>query len=441
MSINYYDTYPPLPAGTDTPVQILGQDVLMQEGNVNTKTLPTASYIRNLENDSWTKDYIWYDKKGRSVGAYSFNYLGGYTKTETEIDFAGVTKRSVTRHKRLATDTESFLTETFDYDDQNRLLVHKHQVDGNPVEILAQNTYNELSQLTNKKVGGTSAASPLESIDYAYNIKGWMTKINDPKNLGSKLFGYEIKYNQVEGLETPNLDFPSMQVKSRYNGNIAEVDWKTNTTAGDNLRRYGYVYDRLNRLSAGFYQKDTNPSAKEYFEKMDYDLNGNITNLKRSADGQQGAPAFKIDDLAYAYSGNRLTSVTDSSTDYRGYPEISGNTITYDEESGNMKSHKDKGILEIEYNFLNLPNFIIFDKTYTVRNLVTGGVDIRNIATDYVYSAAGTKLRNLYLRGRRCFLSNGNSRGYRLSGWFPIRNEAGKYGNEICSYIRRLLRF
>jgi hypothetical protein len=35
---------------------------------------------------------------------------------------------------------------------------------------------------------------------------------------------------------------------------------------------------------AGFYQKDKNPSLKEYFEKIDYDLNGNITSFKRFSD-------------------------------------------------------------------------------------------------------------------------------------------------------------
>ncbi|WP_228453608.1 hypothetical protein [Chryseobacterium aquaeductus] len=96
------------------------------------------------------------------------------------------------------------------------MLTHKHKIDNNPEEILAQNTYNELSQLQNKKVGGAILGSGLQSIDYAYNIRGWMTHINDPNDLNGKLFGYEIKYTNPENtsLSTP-----------RFNGNIAEVDW------------------------------------------------------------------------------------------------------------------------------------------------------------------------------------------------------------------------
>jgi RHS repeat-associated protein len=224
-----------------------------------------------------------------------------------------------------------------------------------------------------------------------------MTKINDPKNLNGKLFGYEIKYNQVEGLQIPNSDYPDLQVKPKYNGNIAEVDWKTNTITGDYLRRYGYVYDGLSRISAGFYQKDNNASAKEYFEKIEYDLNGNITNLKRSAEAQQGAPAFLIDNLTYVSDDNRLTSVTDSSTDYRGYPDVSGIPITYYDESGNMKSQKDKGILDIKYNYLSLPNSLTFDKTYVPRFPVAGA-DF-NVNTQYLYRADGTKLKKIFTYG------------------------------------------
>ncbi|GAA5097583.1 hypothetical protein GCM10023210_32770 [Chryseobacterium ginsengisoli] len=280
------------------------------------------------------------------------------------------------------------ITETFEYDNQNRLLVHKHKVDNNTEEILVQNTYNDILQLSNKKVGGIDTSTPLQSIDYSYNIRGWMTKINDPANLGGKLFGYKIKYNEVEGQETPNMDFTNLKVKPKYNGNIAEVDWRTGTVTGDYLRRYGYVYDSVNRLSAGFYQKDTNPSAKEYFEKMDYDVNGNITYLKRSG-AAEGTTATNIDDLAYIYSGNRLTSVTDSSTDYRGYPDTSGNNIPYD-INGNMTSQKDKGILLIDYNFLNLPNYLKFNSGLSTR---TGMI---NENTNYLYRADGSKLRKTF---------------------------------------------
>ncbi|WES99257.1 DUF6443 domain-containing protein [Chryseobacterium arthrosphaerae] len=387
LTVNYYGVYP-----RDTkkypPAAILDQPVINHVSSVSTWGMPTAAYVKNIEDDNWTRNYLYYDYRGRTVGTHSVNHLGGYTSTESQLDFSGTPKMTVTRHKRLDTDAERIITETFEYDHQNRLLVHKHQVDNNPVEYLTQNKYNELSQLESKKVGGIDVTSPLQQIDYRYNIRGWMTKINDPKNLNGKLFGYEIKYNLTEGLENPNVDFPELKVKPKFNGNIAEIDWKTSTDPNDYLRRYGYVYDALNRLSAGFYQKNNNPSAKEYFEKMDYDANGNITQLKRSAASEQGVSAL-IDNLTYAYEGNRLKTVTDSSTDYRGYPDTSGSIIGYD-DNGNMTDQKDKGILNISYNYLNLPDYILFNKFLSTR---TGQLREN---TQYLYRADGIKLRKIY---------------------------------------------
>ena len=382
LSVNYYDTYP---TGSPTVTNVFAQDLLTDNpaNSRTTKGMLTASYIKNIEDDKWTKNFIWYDTKGRNIGSRSNNHLGGYTVVNHKLDFAGMVLQSNTYHRRLITDPEKGIVEKFTYDSQNRLLTHTHQIGSNPVEYLTQNKYNELSQLENKKVGGISLASPLQTIDYKYNIRGWMTNINDPVNLGNDLFGYKIKYNQVEGLETPNTDFPDLKVIPRYNGNIAEVDWRTSTAANDHLRRYGYVYDSLNRLSAGFYQKDSNPSAKEYFEKLEYDLNGNITNLKRSSELIVGNTAANfINNLNYTYQGNRLTSVKDLVSSIGGYK---GNTMQYD-ANGNMTSNPDKNKMIITYNFLNLPSSI----TETVFVNSTNN-------TYYTYRADGTKVSKRYI--------------------------------------------
>ncbi|MDR6528982.1 RHS repeat-associated protein [Chryseobacterium rhizosphaerae] len=380
LSLNYYDTYPV--GAPAIPSQIQGSDVLqdnIQNSTVSTKGLPTASYVKNTEaNDiGWTKNYTYYDTKGRSIGTHSINYLGGYTKTESELDFAGVPQMVVTKHKRLNTDIEKMITENFEYDTQNRLLVHKHQVDSNTVEILAQNTYNELSQLSNKKVGGTSLGSSLQSIDYAYNIRGWMTKINDPANLNEKLFGYAIRYNNP--VNTP-------YAPGRYNGNIAEVDWRT---SNDNiLKRYSYSYYAQNRLMFGHYSEPlaTVPENSLYDEYLEYDLNGNITVLSRNSKNTTSGTAIHIDSLGYTYEGNKLLKVTDGTQNNEGYP-IGGNAIEYD-SNGNMTKHLDKGIKNIKYNYLNLPNEIQASST----NVITSSSN----TTLAIYRADGNKVKKTF---------------------------------------------
>ncbi|PWW19218.1 DUF6443 domain-containing protein [Chryseobacterium sp. AG844] len=382
LSVNYYDSYPAYSFNPAFPSTIQGEPVLTETPAADgrsTKGLPVMSFVKNIEDDNWTRNYTYYDQKGRAIGSHSVNHLGGYTRTESKLDFAGITKQTVTRHKRLSTDTERVITETFDYDSQNRLVTHKHKIDNNAEEILAQNTYNEISQVTNKKVGGVTASSPLQQIDYKYNIRGWLTQINDPANLGNDLFGYKIKYNEVQGLEVPNTNYPNHKVKPKYNGNIAEVDWKTSTGANDNVRRYGYVYDPLNRLTAGFYQKDTNPSGKEYNELFAYDLNGNILNLVRTQGLLPGSTeAMVIDNLIYSYTGNRLTKVSDAYLNSLGYP-VGGNEIGYD-DNGNMTTQLDKGISSIQYNYLNLPRKITQNSK----------------VMDYIYRADGVKVKKVF---------------------------------------------
>jgi len=373
LTVNYYDTYPALPSGVVIPTEIMGQKVLKQfghsTGGKNTKDLPLASYVKNIEDDSWTKSFVYFDVKGRSIGGLALNHLGGYTKTESELDFAGITRKSKTYHKRLAADTEKIITQTFEYDSQNRLMKHWHQVNGQPQELLTENRYNELSQLTNKKVGNN-----LQSIDYAYNIRGWMTKINDPAALNGKLFGYEMKYqNGTAG---------------KYNGNISQIDWRT--AQDEVLKRYSYQYDPLNRLKKATYSEPNSsiPGNDFFNESIDYDMNGNITSMQRNSKGVNGIKE-QIDDLTYQYNGNRLNTVTDASTNYRGYPDVSGTPVVYD-ENGNMKEHKDKGILEIRYNFLDLPTAMKFDQLYFTRGVW------QNVNTAFTYRADGTKLKKVY---------------------------------------------
>ncbi|WP_176764916.1 DUF6443 domain-containing protein [Chryseobacterium taihuense] len=373
LSVNYYDVYPAdAPA---IPTQILGQNVLSQDAqnsSISTKSLPTASYVKNIENDSWTKNYIWYDHKGRTVGTHSINHLGGYTQTESLLDFAGVPQQSIVRHKRLNTDTEKVITQTFTYDHQNRVLIHKHKVGNNSEEILAQNTYNELSQVVTKKVGGTALSSPLQTVDYHYNIRGWIQGVNNPENLGNDLFAYTLKYHNPDN------------TIARYNGNIAEIDWKKNNFYAEPvLRRFSFTYDNANRLSQAAFSEPNSavPHNGLYNETAAYDANGNITELLRNAPAMNGIGANLIDNLAYHYQGNKLTNVDDKSGNSTGY-EGGNNTIDYD-DNGNMVTMPDKMIDQIEYNILNLPVNI---KIKENRKKVS-----------YLYRADGTKLRKNFM--------------------------------------------
>ncbi|QBJ85146.1 RHS repeat-associated core domain-containing protein [Chryseobacterium gleum] len=378
LTINYYDSYPQY-GFNPSVVSVLGETVLTggpSSDGRSTKGLPVMSLIKNIEDDNWTKGYIYYDSKGRVIGKYSINHLGGYTRTESKLDFTGLPKQTITKHKRLDTDTERVITEDFEYDNQNRLLVHKHQVDSKPIEYLAQNTYNEISQLISKKVGGITAAAPLQQMDYHYNIRGWMTKINDPSNLNGKLFGYEIKYQNPV----------NPQGVGKFNGNISEISW--NNGSENLLKRYNYEYDKSNRLVNAFYKEPSTGNSGYFDEYLTYDFNGNIKTLKRNAAPvSQGTTQVQVDDLTYQYTGNRLDKVIETAMNDSGY-EGGNNIIDYD-LNGSMTTMKDKGILGIVYNHLSLPD------SYSITQSNPFGLPM-NIGLDYLYRADGVKLRKTY---------------------------------------------
>ena len=397
LTVNYYDDY----AFPNAPASFANVETQTVFYNTTTKPrgLPTGSWVRALGLLSATAgetSYTLYDYKARPLRNYTTNYLGGYTQVDTNMDtFNGRVNYTVTRHKRLAADTtELYVRDTFTYTAQERLLAHTHQIGtaGTP-QLIAKNTYDELGQLTSKNVGGTDVASyvGLQKVDYRYNIRGWLLGINDTANLtqGSDpqdLFAFGINYNNTV------TNTAGGTITPLYNGNIAETGWRTKT---DNIfRRYGYVYDKLNRLKNSVYQKPNTavPVPNSYNESTTYDKNGNIMSLQRNGDYDDPSTVLQIDNLIYSYdlsnTTNRLMRVADATNSTIGFKDDVINDITDDynyDLNGNMTRDDNKGITGIKYNHLNLPTEINF--TGTTKKIT------------YLYTATGEKLKKVVTNG------------------------------------------
>jgi RHS repeat-associated protein len=410
LTLNYYDDYNTnlvfTPAISYTTSIIPSQPVYYNNtAGTLPKGLPTISWVRVPETTSTVraeKSYVLYDAKARVVRTFSNNYLEGYTQVDSQLQpITGRLNHTQIIHKRAATNaTLITLNDFYTYTSQDRLLGHTHTIDtNNPTESLVQNTYDKLGRLITKNVGGTGTAY-LQKVDYSYNIRGWLTGINDPNNLAQNsapldLFAFAINYN------TPianNND--SGTITPLYNGNIAATSWRTAT---DNiLRRYGYQYDNLNRLINASYQKPEAavPLTSSYDETTTYDKNGNIMSLSRYGDFDDPTQQLNIDDLTYSYANmtNRLMKVTDATNSTIGFKEPtipntanSGNDYTYDVNpagtdigNGNMTSDYNKGITNIKYNHLNLPIEISFTGTNKI---------------NYLYNATGKKLKKVVTSG------------------------------------------
>jgi RHS repeat-associated protein len=369
LTVNYYDNYT-FPSAAPIPTAVETEPVLT---TAQVKSLATGSWTRILAAAGATNGETattFYDAKARPIRTYTTNFLGGYTYTDTKLDFVGVPQYSITYHKRSSGATELKTKEAFTYSAQGRLLTQTHQINDGAIELIASNNYDELGQLIIKNVGNT-VSLPLQKVNFAYNIRGWMTEINktasltqtaDPKDL----FAFKINYNTIAtGISG---------VKPLYNGNIAETYWNT----ADLTRAYGYKYDNLNRLKDAIYQRAT-ATTNAYNESLTYDKNGNITTLLRN--GSSDLTTTSIDNLVYTYgstnTNNQLMKVTDSSNKTVGFKDgsNSGEDYTYD-TNGNMKTDLNKNITAITYNHLNLPTKITFG---TAGNIV------------YIYDATGQK--------------------------------------------------
>ena len=387
LTVNYYDDYNFSFAPT-IPALVEGQSVFYTTTN-KPKGLNTASWVRVVETSTTVpvkaeRNYSLFDFKSRAIRTYKFNHLGGFTQVDSNFKpLTGRLEYSVTSHSRASLTAVVTSKDEFSYSNQDRLLIQTNQINGGTKQLIASNTYDELGKVISKYVGGTAitGTSGLQKVDYSYNIRGWLTGINNDVTNNivlnaseNDLFAFKINYATVEG-SAPG-------IVPLYNGNISETYWRSKN--GNNIRKYGYRYDNLNRLKEAIYQKPDilNPVTNYFNESLTYDKNGNIiTLIRNSASPLDAAPLLTIDNLTYTYqlNSNRLAKVTDSpATATSGFRDGTNTNDDYSyDANGNMTIDQNKGITTaITYNHLNLPHKITF---------ATGNIT-------YLYNALGVKV-------------------------------------------------
>jgi RHS repeat-associated protein len=283
------------------------------------------------------------------------------------------------------------VTKRFKYDHADRLTRTYHQVNSDAYVLLSKTEYNEIGQPVDQTLHSVNGNAPKQSIDFRYNVRGWLTSINDasltqdgsdPKDF----FGEEISFNNpFTGVNDGPED------KLYFNGNISAIKWSKNSgfaTVKENAQVF--TYDPINRLKTSTFKEKSvtwNVAPNNAYSETDfsYDLNGNITALKRNdnrASGWMDNLEFKYGTGSATAQSNKLMRVQDSGEDYAGF--IDGNPDTSDDYTydlnGNMLTDKNKGITTpITYNFLDLPE------------LITRGTNTLR----YVYDATGRKLSQL----------------------------------------------
>ncbi|MFZ4521092.1 MAG: DUF6443 domain-containing protein [Bacteroidales bacterium] len=355
------------------------------------RNMPTGTKVKVMkrEAEATLKDWIisaqYYNDQYRVIQTVADDpCLDGRDVISSKYSFTGNLEVQKTWHLAFK-DTIEF-TEKYVYDHRGRMLEHTLEgLPNQPKVMMASMHYNPVGQLVTKQIHSEESVGTyqpfIQKIDFQYNIRGWLTAINDPANTATKndIFAMKLHYSDA---------IVGSSNAVQYNGNIASVNWATNH---DQVKSaYAYGYDDLNRLTNGeyFHVTDNGYSHDGSFDEKNitYDENGNLQTLHR-----YGAGNIAIDFLNYTYlnNGNQISYIVDRTGDVPGvidYPGgTTGNQGFWYDQNGNMLKSVDKGInSDIIYSYLNKPEELNFGNGEKL---------------DYIFDGTGNKLAKIVKDG------------------------------------------
>ena len=371
------------PTLTD-PETSIAQQTLAATNLVRTVGQVTGMRVKNLGTNTWLRTVTYYDQKYRPVQVISDHQKGKITASSI-LDFVG--KVLYTRRTYVVNSVTTYVSENPHYDQFGRLLWTKHATNGPTEVMVSKNEYNEIGQPVDKKLHSTDGGTTFkQSVDYRYNIRGWLYKVNEADvssvaagDATADYFGMELGYQNI---------LTGTTAKRKYSGDISAVQWSKGDGGTARRQAYTFAYDTLSRLIGARHLDRERVSGnwtwllnnKGYSEYLSYDLNGNISAL-----GRRGFKGPAMDSLSYTYNGNQLSYVNDAASATLGFVDVSGTGDYGYDGNGNLIKDMNKGITNpthpttngILYNFLNLPEQVNKGTSEKVK---------------YIYDAAGRKL-------------------------------------------------
>ncbi|TXF89335.1 RHS repeat-associated core domain-containing protein [Neolewinella aurantiaca] len=329
-----------------------------------------------------------YDRRGRVIQTKATNHLGGEDVTWAQYNFAGWLLRNRREHSSTpvgGTSKSLVINERYTHDERGRVENTYHQIgDSGAEQTISERTYDDWGRESNKRIAKQGIYFG-QSIDYSYNILGWLEGINTVSNstiysaIYSDLFSQELSYFTVPS---------GVNGLAQKSGNISAIQWRSH--GDDNkIKAYGFEYDDYGRLEEANYIENLNgtTSAQDRYsvQGLTYDLNGNIETLLRKgklANGSYGT----IDDLTYDYhtsttkSHNWLRRISDDGDLAAGFmaPGTGWQDFDYDDR-GNLTAQDNSGITALTPNVFNLP-----------QQIVKSGV-----TTEIIYDGRGNKLAQI----------------------------------------------
>jgi RHS repeat-associated protein len=405
--------YPVMPVQAPQAIQLKGMVTWTKVKVLNNNNPLTYLYTSNI-----------YDDKARVIQVQKQNITGGIDISTSQYTWSGQPYIIVQSQQKAnypnAQTTITISKTTFDA--LNRPITTENQVSNSLVNggafsgytTVANMQYDGLGQIKVKNLGrqrsGTSYTSaPLETLNYDYNIRGWLLGINrsyvqDVSTASNawfsgesfttpncycagQFFGFELGYDKSPAAGNG----AGWSNGFQYNGNIVGMLWKSGHDG--QIRKYDFNYDQANRLKVADFNQYTgggfnkNAGVDYSMTIPNYDANGNILQMNQMGLKPNANTSALIDQLNYTYysGSNKLKAVTDAVNDNNStlgdFKYNAGSKTATDyiyDTNGNMTQDNNKGISTITYNYLNLPQTI----TMTGKGTIS-----------YTYDAAGNKLQ------------------------------------------------
>ena len=444
LSFSYYDNYTYTGAKTYNSTHIQN---LVYKNAAATDDIETAALTSRINgvvtggktlvmDGAATPKYltssVFFDEEGRGIQVQSDNIKTGVDIISTQFHFDGRALSKSETHNGTGTVYTNFnILTKYKFDKIGRVVgigkkinnaartyitspnISTAQEDDDAgYKITAAYKYNELGRMIKKTLsptGGTGGTA-LETIDYTYSMRGWLTGINKDYALGEytsnqwdHFFGMYIGYDNRDGKFT----------NAQLNGQITGVQWKSQ---GDNTpRKFDYVYDNADRLLTANYAQKGSSSEAWNVGKMDfstknvsYDENGNLLGMTQMGVLPGAAAPVTLDNLVYTYTTltNKLIRVDDNGTagaangkqtDFKDGANAAGTADYSYDANGNLILDNNKRVTVVTYNYLDKPELI----TIAPPPASTGGGTIK-----YVYSAGGSKMQKIVTENASA--ANGN---------------------------------
>jgi RHS repeat-associated protein len=198
LIVNYYDdydydedgvadaTFDPTPL---VPVHIVGRGggggTPLTKYNVSTdrtRGMPTGSRVKIMDVFNvvqWLTKSTFYNEKMNVIQIDALNMKGGHEVSDMFFDFEGQLTNARLRHD-VNDGNIITIKNRYTYDREGRLLKTYQQNNSDPATLMVSSEYNELGKLIEKNLHNTDDGGDfLQSVDFAYNIRGWITHINN----------------------------------------------------------------------------------------------------------------------------------------------------------------------------------------------------------------------------------------------------------------------